>query len=62
MGANFFYFPLTCISNPFFLVRVRNTSWLLDLTDEMTDLIVIFSIRIAQTGKAVILLRIVLTG
>jgi hypothetical protein len=52
-GANFFYFPL--LSNPFFHVRARNRPWLLESTDEMTDLIVIFSIRIAQIGKVVIL-------
>jgi hypothetical protein len=38
----------------FFLVRVRNRSWLLETTDEMTDLNVIFSIRIDLIGKAVI--------
>jgi hypothetical protein len=59
-AANFFSFPL--ISNPFFFVRVRNKSWLLESTDEMTDVNVIFSIRIAQIGTAVILQSIFLTG
>jgi hypothetical protein len=54
-GANFFYFPL--ISNPFFLFRVRYT--MVVEINEMTDLNVIFSIRIAQIGNAVILLSIV---
>jgi hypothetical protein len=38
---NFFYFPLILHFNPFFLIRVRNRSWLLESTDDMTDLIVI---------------------
>jgi hypothetical protein len=61
-GANFFYFPL--ISNTFFFFRVRNRSGLLESTDEMTDLIVIFSIRLAQIGKTVIFnwMRISMVG
>jgi hypothetical protein len=57
-GANFFCFPL--ISNPFFLIRVRSRSWLLETTGEITDLNVLLSIRIAEIGEAVILLSIVL--